>query len=264
MRRRHPSHDSIPETAGGAVQDALFGGTLTVWQPARGYRVNIDTLLLAAFAAAHRQKAHRVVDLGAGVGALGLCYARLAKATHVDLVDRDAALLELARRNAAEARMAATTHDADLSRDGLPSVLVGQADLVLSNPPFFEDAARSRTAGDAARRGPLQPFLRAANGALGRRGAACFVYPAPALAEFFAQASALRLVPKRLRLVHAYANSRARLALVELRRAKPGGLVVEPPVVEWAARGVRSPEVESIVFGKPRATASALRAGDRA
>jgi hypothetical protein len=37
--------------------------------------------------------------------------------------------------------------------------------------------------------------------------------------------------------------------LIELRNAKPGGLVVEPPVVEWAARGVRSPELDALVSG---------------
>jgi hypothetical protein len=49
--------------------------------------------------------------------------------------------------------------------------------------------------------------------------------------------------------VHAFADCAARLALVELRRAKPGGLVVEPPLVEWTARNVRSPEVGALVEG---------------
>src|SRR5262245_55763877 len=55
----------------GVTQDALFDGALTLFQPARGYRVNIDALLLAAFAARGR-RARRAIDLGAGVGAVGL------------------------------------------------------------------------------------------------------------------------------------------------------------------------------------------------
>ena len=64
--------------------------------------------------------------------------------------------------------------------------------------------------------------------------------------------SALRakLVPKRLRLVHARTSEPARLALVELRPAKPGGLVVEPPLIEWLAPRVRSPALEAIVAGR--------------
>jgi tRNA1(Val) A37 N6-methylase TrmN6 len=212
----------------------------------------VDTLLLAAFAASCRPGARRVVDLGSGVGALGLAYAFLASARHIDFVEHDESLVELSRRNLAEARLPGRAQLVDLVVDGLPRDLVGCSDLVLSNPPFYEvgTARPSRSATDGARRGPLLPFLRAASAALGRRASACFAYPAAALAEFFARASEVKLIAKRLRLVHAYATSNARLALVEVRRAKPGGLVVEPPLVEWAARGVRSSELDALVSGK--------------
>jgi hypothetical protein len=52
--------------------------------------------------------------------------------------------------------------------------------------------------------------------------------------------------------VHTTLAEPARLALVELRRARPGGLVVEPPLVEWNARGVRSVEI-SALLDRPRA-----------
>jgi tRNA1(Val) A37 N6-methylase TrmN6 len=52
----------------------------------------------------------------------------------------------------------------------------------------------------------------------------------------------MALVPKRLRFVHARNDEPARLALVELRAARPGGLVIEPPLVEWLGRR-RSPEL---------------------
>jgi tRNA1(Val) A37 N6-methylase TrmN6 len=75
------------------------------------------------------------------------------------------------------------------------------------------------------------------------------VYPAPALPELLAAAAASNLVAKRLRFVQAFVTSPARLALVELRRAKPRGLVVEPPLVEWNAPSVRSAEVAALVAG---------------
>lgn len=237
----------------------MFDGALSLYQPARGYRVNVDTLLLAAFAAAARPRARRVVDLGSGVGALGLAYAFLAAAARLDFVERDSSLSDLAKRNLAESKIAGAVHVADLDRSGLPGELAGAAEVVLSNPPFFDARASRRSTtdgvGGASRVGPLAPFLHAASRALGRRGAAFFAYPAPSLAEFLVGASGASLVAKRLRLVHAFANSPARLALVELRRAKPGGLVVVPPLVEWAARGVRSSELEALVAGRRRANA---------
>jgi tRNA1(Val) A37 N6-methylase TrmN6 len=57
------------------------------------------------------------------------------------------------------------------------------------------------------------------------------------------------LSPKRLRLVHADQSTAARVALVELQRAKPGGLVALPPLFEWLEKGVRSPEVAAMLRG---------------
>ena len=220
--------------------------------------MNVDTLLLACFAAEARPKARRVVDLGAGVGALALAYAFLGSAARVELVERDAGLARLATANLE--RSADSVHLADLDQ-GLPAPLRGVADVVLSNPPFFPEA--TGTAASATRRGarsgPLGPFLDAAAAALGRRGYAFFVYPAPALPELLDAAAAAHLVAKRLRFVHAFMASPARLALVELRRAKPRGLLVEPPLIEWTAPSVRSPELEALLRGE-RLT---RRAGDR-
>lgn len=237
------------------MEDSLFGGAVRLLQPRTGYRVNVDTLLLAAFAAGVRTSARAVVDLGSGVGALSLGFAHLAEVRRSELVERDAPLASLAEKNLAGAGMAGNVHVADLEHDGLPRVLRGVADVVLSNPPFFAALttrpprhARNRS----ARMGPLEPFLRAAVGAMGRRAHAFFAYPAPALPELLAASHRANLVAKRVRLVHAFASSPARLVLVELRQAKPGGLVIEPPLIEWAAPGERSPELVALLGARKR------------
>ncbi len=75
-------------TEGNVTRDALFGGRLTLFQPARGagYRTNVDAILLAAFAAADR-KVRLAVDLGAGVGAVGLTLFFLRAAERVVFVE---------------------------------------------------------------------------------------------------------------------------------------------------------------------------------
>src|SRR6476619_6519009 len=116
MRRPSPARDS----AGGSEhgEGTLFGGRLILVQPRRGYRVNVDTLLLAQFAAQGRPKARRVVDLGAGVGELA----------------------RLSAQNLARAGLAGAPHVVDLEHGGLPAALRGAADVVLSNPPFFPES----------------------------------------------------------------------------------------------------------------------------
>jgi tRNA1(Val) A37 N6-methylase TrmN6 len=235
------------------TEDALFDGKLRLLQPADGYRANVDALLLAAFAAAGR-RAPLALDLGAGVGTVGLALHHAGGAARLALVEREAALVELARKNLARAGATGDVHHLDVTSDRLPRSLEQRADLVVCNPPYFVAGAvrnQKHPLTRASRTGALEPFVTAAARALrGTRGRAAFAYPAPSLAELFRAAAAAGLVAKRLRLVHAHAGAVARLALVELRRAKPGGLVVEAPLVEWAGPNLRSAELTAVVEGR--------------
>ncbi len=233
------------------TSDTLYDGAVSLRQPARGYRVNVDALLLAAFAAQGRQ-AKFAIDLGAGVGSVALGLHHLGAGLRFALVEREQGLLTLAGENADAAAMSAQLWCLDLAQ-GLPSELRQSADLVVSNPPFF-DPAQTRPsrepAKSSARFGDLEPFLDAAAAAVsGTRTRVVFVYPARELSRFLAAAERVHLIPKRLRLVHADTNSAARVALLELRRAKAGGLEVLPPLFEWSAKGVRTAELARVIAG---------------
>ena len=109
----------------------------------------------------------------------------------------------------------------------------GVAATVVCNPPYFEPGtARVAKSAERARSGELERFVRAARELLGKKGRACFVYPASDLARVFATLRACGLEPKRMRLVHATPNAPARVVLVEARAAKLGGLAIAAPLVE--------------------------------
>jgi len=231
----------------------LLSGELSLLQPADGFRITVDALLLAAFASRGRA-ARLVVDLGAGTGVIALALHHVGAAKEVVLVEREPELVALGRKNLALAGAQGRVERADLATLGLPPGLAQRAELVVSNPPFFgPPATRPRRDPKArrARSGELAPFVKAAARALtGPSGRACFVYAAPGLPHLLELATEVRLVPKRLRFVHASATRAARVVLVELRLAKPGGLVIEPPLVEWSKPGRRSKELENVVAGR--------------
>jgi len=138
----------IPSMERAVTEDALLGGRVRLLQPARGYRVAVDAVLLAA--AVDAAPGARVLDLGAGVGAVGLCLAaRVAGCTIVG-IELQAALAELAERNAVlngmSARVRTIVHD--LARK-LPSDL-GSFDHVVTNPPYL-DAAVADPSPDASK-----------------------------------------------------------------------------------------------------------------
>jgi tRNA1Val (adenine37-N6)-methyltransferase len=230
--------------------DTLLGGSLRLRQPKSGYRVNVDSLLLVAFAG--QRRVERLLDLGAGVGALGLLALHQGLAKRALLVETDPQLAILAQENLERGGFAGQALQLDLAHERLRESGVP---LVLCNPPYYPAHSHRPAQSPAkagARSGEVEPFLAAAAACLARKtGRALFCYPAPQLPELLAGAARQQLVPKRLRLVHARANEPARLALVELRVARPGGLVVEPPLYEWHGRK-RSPELLALSAGPAR------------
>ena len=214
------------------TRDALFGGQLVLHQPARkaGYRVNVDALLLAEFASAGPRRARHAIDLGSGVGAVGLALLYLDRVEHVTFVEIDASLAELAARNIEENGW---THRAEVVH-GDVQTYAGRVDLVVCNPPYIAPG-RGRPPSSAlarAKAGSLAAFLDGARRCTGWRARVCFVYPAFETTTLLTELRARGLEPKRLRCVHPKAKEPARIVLVECAAGKPGGLVIEPPLVE--------------------------------
>jgi FkbM family methyltransferase len=128
----------IPTMESTSTEDALLGGRVRLLQPARGYRVAVDAVLLAA--AVEARAGERVLDLGAGVGSVGLCLAVRVPGCAVVSIELQPELAALARRNAAlnviEDRVQVHVHDIATT---LPADL-GTFDHVATNPPYLAAA----------------------------------------------------------------------------------------------------------------------------
>jgi tRNA1Val (adenine37-N6)-methyltransferase len=168
--------------------------------------VNVDALILAAFAAAGPGR-KAAVDLGAGSARSGSSSRRRGAAMRLTSSNAKADLVELARKNLERAKRAAKSSASTSESDRFAATLRERADLVVSNPPFFTDGSARRQKHPQtarARTGSLEPFVVAAARALrGTRGRAAFAYPARSMTELLRGARKAGLVPKRLRLVHA-------------------------------------------------------------
>jgi len=124
------------------TRDAFLGGRILLRQPASGHRIGTDAALLAA--ALRPQPGERIVDLGAGVGAVGLALAALAPDCHVVLVEIDPDVSALASENIAanglgeRVELAAIDLTDKAARRGFPGLAANGADHVLMNPPFHQ------------------------------------------------------------------------------------------------------------------------------
>ena len=173
------------------TEDTFFGGRLKLNQPAKGHRSGTDAVLLTA--AVPRDFSGYLRDVGAGVGAVGLGVALTCPAAIVTLIENDPICLELATANVAAndlgARVDVVACDV-LSRDARRARLAGQADIVVTNPPFHRTGS-VRASPDSSRRAAhvmaddtsLADWLRACLEGLAAKGTLIVVHNAAAVPE---------------------------------------------------------------------------------
>ncbi len=171
------------------TRDAVLGGRLSVLQPASGYRVAIDPVLLAA--AVPARNGDRAVDLGCGVGTAGLCLAARLPGVAVAGFDLDPANVDLARRNAADAGLAQRAAFAcgDVADGRLPFP-AASFDHAMANPPYGR-ADRSGGAGGSPAatiegKAGIADWVAAATRLVRARGSVTFVFGADRLDELLA------------------------------------------------------------------------------
>lgn len=125
----------MPPAGDAPTEDRLLGGRVRLAQPATGYRVGIDAVLLAA--AIPAVSGDKVLDVGTGAGAAALCLAVRVAGVTVTGIDRDRELVRLAADNARATGVGDRVRffAGDLRQ---PPMRLAPAsfDHVMANPPF--------------------------------------------------------------------------------------------------------------------------------
>ena len=116
------------------TRDGFLGGKLFLWQPRKGYRAGIDSVLLAASVTAGYGQ--HVLDLGCGVGAASLCLATRVHGLSIVGIEWITDYVTLAKRNIAESNVTMEVFEATIEK--LPKeIRQRQFDHVIANPPYF-------------------------------------------------------------------------------------------------------------------------------
>ncbi|KQP08056.1 methyltransferase [Methylobacterium sp. Leaf99] len=239
--------------------DALFGGRLRLQQPERGaHRAGTDAVLLASLVPP--APGATICDVGAAAGAVGLALALRAPTCRVVLVEGDPALAALARSNASLNGLSARVEvvEADVLARGAErrtaGLVPGLADLVLTNPPFFE-AGRHRAspvAGKASAHtfpvGGLDGWLRTCVELLRPRGCLGMIHRADALPACL-DALHGRFGAIAVRPVQARAGAAAIRVLVTAVKGSRAPFALLAPVVLHEADGAFTPFAAALNAG---------------
>lgn len=133
--------------------DDFLGGKIKLRQPVDGYRATSDAVLLAA--AAFPKKKNKILDVGTGTGAVGLCLLARCPDITVAGIEIQPQMTELAvdniKLNGLTGKMSVTT--ADLRSKRINGIESGSFDWVITNPPFIlEDQVSPDPVRDVAHR----------------------------------------------------------------------------------------------------------------
>lgn len=236
------------------TDDALLGGRIRLLQPARGYRVAVDAVLLAA--AVPVQAGARVLDAGCGVGAAALCLlVRAASAgltgVHVvglDVQDRFVALARLnAQRNGLSDRIDVVAGDVAAAPAGL-----GAFDHVMTNPPYLPAARadpspdRSKALATVESTADLARWLDVCLRALRPGGTLTLVHRADRQAEIVdlirPQADDIAILPLLPR-----PGAPAKRLILRVRKGGDGGVRILPGLALHDAGGAYTPAADAVL-----------------
>lgn len=243
-----------------ATEDAFLGGAVMAWQPRTGYRAGVDAVLLAASLAENTSGA-RILDAGAGVGVVGLCVARRLPEVSVTLAEREPVLAKLAVANVHRNNFSAQirVQKADILARGSQEGLSPESfDVVLANPPFYDEAscrlprdplrARAHAMSEADDGESLDGWLRAAARLTKPGGRATMIHRADALASLLA-AFANRFGDVTVMPIHPRAGAPAHRILVSGRKGSRGPMRLLSGIILHGDDGGFRPEIGRVLRG---------------
>ena len=222
LYRAKQSHGA-PVTADSVTQDALLGGRIRVRQPGRGYRVNVDTVLLAA--AVEAPAGARLMEAGCAVAGAAMAVAARLSDVAILGIERDANMAALARENVA---LNAMTSRIEIAAGDVfeRNANWGVFDGIFFNPPF--DREGDGRAPSAERR---HAYITEAD-------IEAWIV---ALADRLKGGAAMTLIHRAARLGDILSALDGRLGGVEVTPLRPRAEAAAKRVIVRARKGSRAP-----------------------
>ncbi len=216
-----------------------------------GFCFGMDAVLLSGFALVN--PGEKAVDLGTGTGIIPLLLEAKNQGIHYTGLEIQEAMAEMARRSVAlnhlEEKITIVTGDIKEA-----SRLFGAAsfDVVTSNPPYMNDShgLKNPDLPKAIARHEvlcsLSDVTREAARLLRPGGRFYMVHRPHRLVEIITALKDCRLEPKRMKMVHPFADKEANMVLIEAVRGGRSMIKVEAPVIVYKEPGVYTDEIYTI------------------
>lgn len=233
--------------------DDLERNGLKIIQNKNGFCFGIDAVLLSAFASEAIKNETSMIDLGTGTGILPLLlYAKtnIKKIVGLEIQPQSAEMaVRSVKLNKLEDNIKIVEGDI---KEASKIFEKASFDIVTSNPPYIK--AASGIVNPASEKAVARHEIHCSfedvareSAALLRPGGKFFLVHRPQrLAEIICTLREYRLEPKRLQLIHSFADSEATLFLMEAANGGNPELRIEKPLVIYKNVGEYTKEIEDM------------------
>lgn len=226
---------------GERLDDLQFDGYELIQHPGR-FCFGMDAVLLSAFARVKTGEC--VLDLGTGTGVLPILLAGKTEGKHFTGLEIQEESADMARRsvlhNHLEDRVSIVTGDI---KEASGIFGAESMDVIITNPPYMiggHGLANPDSAKAIARHEvlcTLDDILRESYKVLKYGGRFYMVHRPFRLVEILTKMSAMRIEPKRMRLVYPYIDKEPNMVLIEGIKNGKSRIEVEPPLIVYEKDG---------------------------
>ena len=231
--------------------DDLQRNGYRIIQRTDGFCFGMDAVLLSGFAMV--KKGERALDLGTGTGIIPILLEAKTEGEHFSALEIQREVADMARRsvslNGLEEKIQIVEGDI---REASQIFGAASFNVVTSNPPYMNDAhgLKNPDLPKAIARHEvlctLDDVVREASRVLKTGGRFYMVHRPHRLAEIITVLRGYKLEPKRMKMVHPFADRDANMVLIEA--VKGGGvfLKMEAPVIVFKEPGVYADEIRDV------------------
>lgn len=192
----------------------------TVHQSRCAMKVGTDGVLLGGWASV--EKATNALDIGTGTGLIALMLAQRNPKLWVKAIDIDRDAVLQAQENIAVSPFLDRVCTEEISLSRYAGLIGEKLDLIVSNPPFFNDSLKSPDNQRSLARHddflPLEELISVASQLLTENGRFALIYPYEGKDRLVELARDNRLYPSRITHVLPTPDSKPKRILMELTK----------------------------------------------
>ncbi len=208
-------------------------GKVKIIQKKKGYRFNLDSVLLADFF--KKRKKGKIIDLGTGSGIILILISLRYRDLDFYALEIQDSLYDIAQRNFKLNQLNVHVIKGDVKniKDLFPP---HSFEYVITNPPYFKTGKKPKnpeiSTAKTEEKASTRDFIKSASYLLKDNGSFFMINQASRLPELISFMKGCNIEPKRIRMVHPSIKEDATHFLVEgIKNAKEGCIIEKPYIV---------------------------------